>query len=220
MLLKSTSVPAPAIDGSSRSTAKKSADRCSRCRHRVYSRNTSRYFSRSPSMLALRRPSISINTALSTVLLPLRDGQPLSGPDPHQHHQIVKPLFGPATQPTHSPLIEPGTQRHRSAKAKVFRFYLHTGSCSFSLHTFMPLCGRNGKSEGKANAEIGTTCLASTLGVGIVVGIRTILSGVRHSKTFRQDIGRTAETYRACVSGSEKTTRTVNRKAPSSKPGW
>lgn len=29
------------------------------------------------------------------------------GADPHQHHQVIQPMFSPATQPTHPPVVEP-----------------------------------------------------------------------------------------------------------------
>src|SRR5437879_6896018 len=47
----------------------------------------------------------------------------------HQHHQIVHPVFTPATQPAHAPVAKPGAQRHRGTKAKVFGFHLHVISC-------------------------------------------------------------------------------------------
>ena len=58
-------------------------------------------------------------------------------------------MFGPATQPAHAPVVEPGAQRNRHSKAKVFRFNLHAISDPPLVHTFMPLCVRNGKSDGR-----------------------------------------------------------------------
>src|SRR5271155_255267 len=49
----------------------------------------------------------------------------VSGFDPYQHHQIIQPVFSPAAQPTHPPIVKPRAHRHRSAKAKVLRFNLH-----------------------------------------------------------------------------------------------
>ena len=59
----------------------------------------------------------------------------LSACDPHQHHQIIHPVFTPAAQPAHVPVAEPGAQCHRSAKAKVLRLHLHAASRhSFCSH--------------------------------------------------------------------------------------
>ena len=63
-----------------------------------------------------------------------RSAKSRSGFDPHQHHEVEHPMFGPATQPAHAPVVEPGAQRNRSAKAKVFRFNLH----AISGHSFGP----------------------------------------------------------------------------------
>ncbi len=63
-----------------------------------------------------------------------------SGFDPHQHHQVEHPVFGPAPQPTHAPVVEPGAQRNRCAKAKVFRLHLHVVFCPSFAHTQSSLC--------------------------------------------------------------------------------
>ena len=52
----------------------------------------------------------------------------------HQHDQVMKPVFGPTTEPTHLPIAEPGTQCHFGAKAKEFRFHLHV----IPSHSFRP----------------------------------------------------------------------------------
>src|SRR5712692_12114085 len=76
-------------------------------------------------------------------------GAGMSGFDPHHHHEVEHSGFSPATYPTHAPVVEPGAQRNRCAKAEIFRFYLHVPATP-SVHTFIPPCGRDSKSDGKA----------------------------------------------------------------------
>src|SRR5712691_4781371 len=73
----------------------------------------------------------------------------MSGLDPHHHHQVEHSVFGPASQPAHAPVVEPGAQRNRCAKAEIFRFHLHVPATPL-VHTFIPPCGRDSKSDGKA----------------------------------------------------------------------
>jgi hypothetical protein len=63
--------------------------------------------------------------------------------DLHQHHHEVQPMFGPSSQPAHSPIVEPRAQRHRSAQAKEFRFH---GA------PFVALRERKGKSDRQARS--------------------------------------------------------------------
>jgi hypothetical protein len=55
--------------------------------------------------------------------------------DLYQHHQVIQPVFGPSTEPTHLPIAEPGAERHRRAKAKKLRLQLHVISRSSFVHT-------------------------------------------------------------------------------------
>jgi len=65
----------------------------------------------------------------------------------HQHNQVVEPVFGPTSEPTHLPVAEPGAQRHFGAKAKEFRFQLHVVFCPSFVHTLVPLRRWNSKSD-------------------------------------------------------------------------
>ena len=43
----------------------------------------------------------------------------------YQHHEVGHPMFPPASQPAHAPVVKPGSQLHWRAKAQEFRFHLH-----------------------------------------------------------------------------------------------
>jgi hypothetical protein len=70
-------------------------------------------------------------------------GETLVRFDSHDHYQEVQPVpIGPAAYPTYAPGVEPGTQRNRSAKAKIFCFDLHFIPASpCSPHSSLCVCG-------------------------------------------------------------------------------
>jgi len=42
----------------------------------------------------------------------------------YQHHEVGHPVFPPASQPAHAPVVKPGAQLYRRAKPQEFRFHL------------------------------------------------------------------------------------------------
>jgi hypothetical protein len=55
----------------------------------------------------------------------------------HDHHEVVEPMFAPATQLRHMPIPEAGAQRHGHRKAHEFRFQLHRVDSVRSSHSWL-----------------------------------------------------------------------------------